>query len=240
MRWLCGPAFLLDRKTLAALILVNGAGTVYGYMWYGNQITYTLEHLPSWLLPFVPDSPTASLLFTLSLCWLYFGSKRRVVRSGRPVSGGAGSNRAADPWAESGAAGAVRGLIDALAVVTSVKYGIWAVIMIVWGWTLGDPVVWEHWMLIFSHLGMAAEALLYARFLAYRLPHLTLAAAWTLANDLVDYRLDVYPWLPPELAAHLPLIERVTWGLSALSIFAASLFVPSRGGIRRPGGPPER
>lgn len=205
-RWLSSPAFLLDKRTLLLLILINGAGTVYGYMWYGNQLVHTAANMSPWLLPFVPDSPTASFLFTFSLLWIY----------------GAGGRRA------KGAVGAIRGIIDALAVVTSIKYGIWAVVMIVWGWTLGDAVVWEQWMLIVSHLGMAVEAVLYAGFMQFRLPHLAVAAAWTIGNDVIDYRLGVYPWLPRQLTEHLPLIERVTNGLSLLGIAAAFRLLPAR------------
>jgi uncharacterized membrane protein YpjA len=212
-RWLRSPAFLLDKRTLLLLILVNGAGTVYGYMWYGNQLAHTAANMSPWLLPFVPDSPTASLLFTFSLLWMYGTGDRRT----------------------GGAAGAIRGIVDALAVVTSVKYGIWAVVMIVWGWSLGDAMVWEQWMLIVSHLGMAVEALLYARFMQFRLSHLAVAAAWTIGNDVIDYRLEVYPWLPRQLTEHLPLIERVTNGLSLLGIAAAFRLLPARSSRLRTG-----
>ena len=59
----------------------------------------------------------------------------------------------------------IRPLIEALAVVTSLKYGLWAVTMIAAGAAQGDQLQWEHYMLIVSHLGMAVEGLLFVRFM---------------------------------------------------------------------------
>ncbi|BCJ85414.1 DUF1405 domain-containing protein [Effusibacillus dendaii] len=58
---------LTSRSFVWILFWINLMGTVYGYYWYKEQMAET-----AWpLLPFVPDSPTASLLFTLLLAvWL--------------------------------------------------------------------------------------------------------------------------------------------------------------------------
>ena len=37
-------AFLMDRKMLWLLFVVNLLGTVYGYMWYDNQLIYTYNN----------------------------------------------------------------------------------------------------------------------------------------------------------------------------------------------------
>ncbi|MGG5253808.1 DUF1405 domain-containing protein [Neobacillus sp. SM06] len=55
--------FLANRTFLKLLLVVNIAGTIYGYYWYGWQLAET----PPIFLPFVPDSPTASLFFVLVL-----------------------------------------------------------------------------------------------------------------------------------------------------------------------------
>ena len=60
-----------------------------------------------------------------------------------------------------------RPLIEALAVVTSLKYGLWAVTMIWLAEPQGDQLQWEHYMLIVSHLGMAVEGLLFVRFMMF-------------------------------------------------------------------------
>lgn len=63
--------FLGMPTMLWLLLIINGLGTVYGYWWYKSQ----LEITPSIFLPFVPDSPTASLFFTVVL-FLYIVKKR--------------------------------------------------------------------------------------------------------------------------------------------------------------------
>ncbi|MBS4217317.1 DUF1405 domain-containing protein [Bacillus sp. FJAT-49711] len=51
--------YLADRRFLWLLLIINTAGTLYGYYWYESQIANT----PAIYIPFVPDSPTASLFF---------------------------------------------------------------------------------------------------------------------------------------------------------------------------------
>lgn len=52
---------LLGRPwALWVLLLINGGGTLYGFLWYDQQLAVT----PPQFLLFVPDSPTASLFFT--------------------------------------------------------------------------------------------------------------------------------------------------------------------------------
>ncbi|MNO40513.1 hypothetical protein D3C76_306630 [compost metagenome] len=180
------------------LFIVNLLGTVYGYIWYGNQLEFTAENYPAWLLPFVPDSPTASLFFTLALLLLLY-----------PPKGFKGT--------------LIRELIEALAVVTSVKYGIWAVSIIFAGGYQGDTVSWKDWMLVVSHTGMAVEALIYARFFAFR-RMLPLALFWTFANDIVDYSEGVFPWLPGVLEDNVTEVQYFTISLTFLSTAAAWLF----------------
>lgn len=59
-------------STLLLLLFINGVGTIYGYYWYRNQLASTE---PWYLLPFVPDSPTASLFFCFVLI-LFLMNKR--------------------------------------------------------------------------------------------------------------------------------------------------------------------
>src|SRR5690606_12952204 len=94
MRLLMQLWYLLTHKSfLTLLLIVNGAGTIYGYIWYGWQ----LEKTEPQFLIFVPDSPTASLFFSLAIIGWLLGKNFK--------------------------------LIEALALVTLVKYGIWAVVM---------------------------------------------------------------------------------------------------------------
>ncbi|MBO8170732.1 MAG: DUF1405 domain-containing protein [Bacillaceae bacterium] len=108
--------------------------------------------------------------------------------------------------------------LEAFAAVTNFKYGIWAVLMILLGAAKGNPLQWTDYMLMISHGGMAAESLLYSRFYSIRLVHLLPVAVWTLLNDLLDYTLNIHPWLPAVLADYDNAIGWFTFGLSLFSI----------------------
>lgn len=156
-----------------------------------------------WLI-FVPDSPTASTFFTL-LLWLFLHRQRSP-------------------------------LIEAFAAITLVKYGLWAVVVIVWGGMLAtvpftDALHWEHWMLIASHLGMVLQAVLYAPFYTFKWKEIGIVTIWLIVNDLLDYHVDIHPWVVPplEVAYHTQL-EIVTYLLSAFSILLFMLLatLPSK------------
>ncbi len=186
---------LMNRRFLWLLFWCNLLGTVYGYIWYENQLLFTLQNYPAALLVFVPDSPTASLFFTLSLLFLLYPPQNRGLQG-------------------------VGHVIQGLAVVTSVKYGVWAVSMIVAGWSFGGDMIWQDFMLIASHLAMAVEALLYVRFFGFGMVSLIVAAGWTLLNDVMDYTFGIYPYLPYELHDYVSEVRTFTFTLTILSFIA--------------------
>ncbi|CRK83911.1 DUF1405 domain-containing protein [Neobacillus massiliamazoniensis] len=147
---------LANRSVLKLLLIVNIAGTIYGFYWYGDQ----LKETPAIFIPFVPDSPTASLFFVFVL--LAFLLKKN--------------------WP----------LLEALAIVTLFKYGIWAVVMNILVYFV-QGLDWQGYMLIFSHFAMAVEGLLYAPFYRIKWSHLIVAAIWTLHNDIIDYVFFMMP-----------------------------------------------
>jgi uncharacterized membrane protein YpjA len=198
----------LNRTILWMIFWVNGLGTLYGYEWYANQMVHTVQEYAFWLVWFVPDSPTASLFFTAAVAFLLADSYRPKAS----VQDQSQRNRV------------IRSIVEAFAVITSVKYGIWAVVMIFWGALEGSSLEWQNWMLVCSHLGMAAEALLFLRFFKFRGIHILVVAIWTLANDWIDYKFGVFPWLPKQLHDDLSMIQIVTIGLSGLGILCA--FIP--------------
>jgi uncharacterized membrane protein YpjA len=118
---------------------------------------------------------------------------------------------------------ALRSIIESVGVVASFKYGIWAVVVIVAANSQGSPGSWQDWMLSISHLGMAAEALLFARFFRLRPIGLAAAALWVFASDFVDYTYDVFPALPQVLLDDLPVIQLFTIMLSAASLLVFSM-----------------
>lgn len=177
-------SFLANRSILALLFIVNIAGTIYGYYWYGWQLADT----PAIFLPFVPDSPTASLFFVFVL--LGFLLKKN--------------------WP----------LLEALAVVTLFKYGIWAVMMNILVYFVQGELDFVGYMLIFSHFAMAVQGILYAPFYRMKRWHLVLAGIWTLHNDVIDY---VFFMLPrySMLDRFTPQIGYFTFWLSITSIAVA-------------------
>lgn len=60
---------LKHRSILWFLLIINLLGTIYGYIWYGSQLANT----PWYFIPFVPDSPTASLFFVIVLIGFLLG-----------------------------------------------------------------------------------------------------------------------------------------------------------------------
>ncbi|MCM3401845.1 MULTISPECIES: DUF1405 domain-containing protein [Cytobacillus] len=186
MKWIY--PLLGSRAMLILLLVINTAGTIYGYVWYKWQLVDT----PPIFLPFVPDSPTASLFFMFVLIAFLLGKN----------------------WP----------LFEALAIVTLIKYGIWAVVMNLLVFQVTgelDPVAL---MLIFSHGAMAVQGVLYAPFYRFKLWHLVLTAIWTLHNDVIDY---VFFMLPryPILNLYTPQIGYFTFWLSIFSLGTAYYFV---------------
>lgn len=156
-----------------------------------------LSLTPWYWLIFVPDSPTASAFFTLVL-GLYLISKRSP-------------------------------LLEALAAITLFKYGIWAVVMIIWGGYLEstpflESLTWQHWMLVFSHLGMALQAVLYAPFYTFGKREIGIVAVWTLLNDLLDYVYDIHPWVAIPLEPYHVELGIFTVLLSGVSILLFRIF----------------
>ncbi|WP_102345791.1 DUF1405 domain-containing protein [Bacillus sp. Marseille-P3661] len=108
-------------------------------------------------------------------------------------------------------------LIEALAIVTLFKYGIWAVVMNLLVLQASGGLPLQGYMLIVSHLAMAIEGLLFAPYYRIKIWHLIIAAVWTLHNDVIDY---VFFMLPryQMLNEFTPQIGYFTFWLSILSI----------------------
>src|SRR5699024_11884226 len=129
----------MNQTFLIMLFIVNLVGTIYGYIWYGSQLSIT----PPIFIPFVPDSPTATLFFTIVL--LFF-----IVGKNIPY-------------------------IEALAVTSLFKYGIWAVVMNILTLIVDGTLSLQGFMLIGSHFALAVQGLLYVPFYQIKLRHLTVA-----------------------------------------------------------------
>ena len=82
-----------------------------------------------------------------------------------------------------------------IAYTSVIKYGIWAVIIISHYGLTGGHIQPEIWMLWFSHLGMAAQGLVFLRHVRVSRREVAAGTAWMLFNDLLDYGLGIYPYL---------------------------------------------
>ncbi|WP_261129117.1 DUF1405 domain-containing protein [Bacillus sp. Marseille-Q3570] len=172
---------LRHRSVLWMLLIINILGTIYGYIWYAGQLKTT----PWYFLPFVPDSPTASLFFVFVLIAFLLGRN----------------------WP----------LLESLAAITLFKYGIWAVAMNLLGGYVSGSLTWVNYMLIFSHLGMAIEGLLYAPLYRIKRWHIYVAGVWVIHNEMIDYLFDMEPTYSV-LDMYTTQIGYYTFWLSIVSI----------------------
>ena len=83
-------------------------------------------------------------------------------------------------------------------------------------------------MLMFSHLGMALQALLYAPLFVYQYRDIIFTSVWTLLNDALDYGLDIHPWLTSELEVYDHLVGWFTLLLSLTTIALFLIFLEKR------------
>lgn len=109
-------------------------------------------------------------------------------------------------------------LIEALAIVTLFKYGIWAVVMNLLVLKFEGSLPWEGYMLIASHFAMAVQGVLFAPYYRLKTWHLIAAAVWTLHNDVIDYVFGMMPryGMLSDLTAQ---IGYFTFWLSLASVF---------------------
>ncbi|WP_312193325.1 DUF1405 domain-containing protein [Exiguobacterium sp.] len=184
---------LLRHKAVLWIVgLINLAGTLYGYYWYEPQLATSKWYF----YPFIPDSPTASLFFTIIVFLWIFGRRSR--------------------------------LFEALAFVTLIKYGVWAVVMNALMLnelgTSNAYLTTMALMLMVSHGAMAFQALLFSPLMTFRVKELVLVAIWVVHNDVVDYVLGQWPRYPA-LAEHIKWIGYGSFWLTGLCLLMGYLFV---------------
>lgn len=66
---------LYQRSWLMMLLICNILGMIYGYIWYGEQ----LSHTPWQFKIFVPDSPTAILFLVISISLILIQKQNSVI-----------------------------------------------------------------------------------------------------------------------------------------------------------------
>lgn len=114
-------------------------------------------------------------------------------------------------------------LMEALALITLVKYGLWAVVMNLLTLVETGSIGIVGWMLIGSHFAMALQAVLYIPFYKFTPVHIVIAAIWTLHNDVIDYVFEQMP-IYGNLMQYMDQIGYFTFWLStgciAIAYFA--------------------
>ncbi|HLR19633.1 MAG TPA: DUF1405 domain-containing protein [Staphylococcus sp.] len=172
---------IYNKGVLYFLFVCNLLGTIYGYIWYGGQLSVS-----SWqFTPFVPDSPTASLFLCIAIIGFILGKNFPII--------------------------------EALAFVSLIKYGVWAVIMNIIMFIQFDSVTIIGCMLIFSHGIMAIEALLfYPRFKITMLGFI-FAVIWVFHNDVIDYVFMQYPYYD-FIANHIEGVAYLAFWLSVIPL----------------------
>ncbi|WP_459501513.1 lipoprotein heptaprenylglyceryl N-acetyltransferase LhaT [Bacillus sp. C1] len=176
-------ALLRQRSVLLFLLIINILGTIYGFMWYGDQLMET--SLIFW--PFVPDSPIASFFFVFVLLAFLLNKN----------------------W----------GLLEALAIVSLMKYGIWAVVVNGIMFMVQGDLGFIGYMLVFSHFAMVVQGLLYAPFYRIKKWHFIVAGIWTLHNDVIDYLF----WQMPRYGIMHLFVEQIGYFTFWLSIVVLAI-----------------
>lgn len=115
-------------------------------------------------------------------------------------------------------------LMEALAIVTLVKYGIWAVVMNALVLGISGELDGVSLMLMLSHGAMAVQGILYAPFYRFKMWHLVVTGIWTLHNDVIDYVFFMMPRYHM-LNAYMPQIGYFTFWLSIFSLGLAYYLV---------------
>jgi uncharacterized membrane protein YpjA len=114
-------------------------------------------------------------------------------------------------------------LMEALAIVSLFKYGIWAVVMNLLVFLVSGELDLIGLMLMGSHFAMAVEGVLYAPFYRMKAWHLVVAAIVVLHKEIIDY---VFMMMPRyhSLDLYMSQIGYFTFWLSILSIGVAYYF----------------
>ena len=172
---------IYNKGMLYFLLVCNLLGTIYGYIWYGSQISIT-----QWqFIPFVPDSPTASLFLCIAIAGLIIGKNLPII--------------------------------EALAFVSLIKYGVWAVIMNIILFIQYDMITITGCMLILSHGIMSIEAFIFYPRFKVTIVAFFIAMVWVFHNDIIDYVFMQYPYYD-FLASHVESIAYLAFWLSIMPL----------------------
>ena len=87
-------------------------------------------------------------------------------------------------------------LVELLACVSVIKYGVWAAYVLTDYWLIGGTINLIDGLLWLSHLGMAAEGFIFIRQLFFTAQQGVMVWLWMYINDFMDYWVGLHPYLP--------------------------------------------
>lgn len=184
--------YIEQKWFIITLIILNLFGSIYGFTLYKEQL---LDNSLKFLI-FIPDSPLASILFTIYLVLFLFNKK--VV------------------------------LIEALAAISLFKYGIWTIMIVIWGgWATEASVIklitletisGKDAVLIFTHILMVLQAIIFYRKYSFGFWSIFFTGVWLFLNDLFDYTMDIHPSLPASISYLDYEVGKYTFYLSGFSL----------------------
>ncbi|OEF99020.1 hypothetical protein BHF71_10190 [Vulcanibacillus modesticaldus] len=177
---------------IVLLIIVNLAGSIYGFYWYKNQLLKTPKE---WLI-FVPDSPLSSTFFTIFLILYLFKKKVPFIEGLASIF-----MFKYGVWA-----------------TTIIIWGAWVVEPSYIKILMVETISWVDVMLMLSHTAMAIEAVLFFRKYSYGFFTIFVVGLLLFLNDFIDYTQNVHPWLPKSISSLDFTVGEFTMYLSGLTL----------------------
>ncbi|MBC7325036.1 MAG: DUF1405 domain-containing protein [Moorella sp. (in: Bacteria)] len=117
-------------------------------------------------------------------------------------------------------------LLRLVAALATIKYGLWAVVLITDYWLATGQATAVEAGLWLSHLGMLAEGYLFLRHWPVSRCQLILLVLWLGLNDFVDYGLGMHPYLFTAGQESLALATAVSLSLALILYLARAINCP--------------
>lgn len=119
-------------------------------------------------------------------------------------------------------------IIEALAAVSLFKYGLWTIMVVIWGgWaneaslikmlTL-ETIGWTGVLLILTHILMILQAILFYKKYSFGFWSIIFAGFWLLTNDFLDYTLNIHPLLPESISSLDYKVGKFTFYISGFTL----------------------
>lgn len=160
--------WLIDKKILISLIIINLLGSIYGFYWYREQLAVTPWYL--WL--FTPDCPLFALLFVFVLLGFLLNKRNHILET--------------ITWM-----GLIKYGIWTVFVITLFFYAVFKHDL-----QVSNQFLAAETALLISHIGMFIEGCILTRYLKLTRINVLVTGIWFLLSDVLDYGVGVYPCLP--------------------------------------------